>query len=646
MNLMRTLKSFKMQILLVGFLLFINLKDSKATVDLSQSSENEKIIQISQSKEWKALLHYFENSTSEVLRESDFFLSPNGAENPLLELQATLKFFSQNENTEKLPLVGPLKLKPVCAFPARKTFLEKNGFQFKKTSCPDFEAFKNSLQPESLSLVFSTNYSGNPASLFGHTLIRMNHSKEGSLRDYSVNFAAAVPPNEIGLRYIPYGLLGLYPGYFQIAPYYMKVLEYNESESRDLWEYQLNYSKEEVAFWLEHLWELRWLSQFRYTFLMKNCSYQMNRSLEVIRPQLGTLLPVGNFYTLPGETIRNLKQKHPDLIGEIHFRPSHKRIFNHEQSLLTNAEKNELSHLLSDPVHRVSEVKNTKVLEAALQHLEYQKYEIQSEANEGLNQSLRELRVKRASLPPGQSFRPVPRPIDPTNQPDLAHGTRMVSFHSIFGSKDVSELSIRARAGIHERMDRDKGTDPSFSITFFDAEIAKAIERNRLRVRRFEIFQMSSWDPIKDNEFPLSWGGAVGWVPFEEANTFLALHSFFKVKGQIGFTLGLLPNHFLNFTSLLGADGNFDQKLSKNQKFLTTLEERMILRWKPNFKSALFFNAQSTASYQRISSQFGFESSYFFKEETAAKIRMTRINQSPFLFVSGNQFEIGISQFF
>ena len=40
-------------------------------------------------------------------------------------------------------------------------------------------------------------------------------------------------------------------------PYYRKVKEYGDFESRDLWEYELDLNPEESRFMVEHIWEMQ-----------------------------------------------------------------------------------------------------------------------------------------------------------------------------------------------------------------------------------------------------------------------------------------------------------------------------------------------------------------------------------------------------
>ena len=51
-------------------------------------------------------------------------------------------------------------------------------------------------------------------------------------------------------------MLGGFRGVFSLLPFYYKVREYSDFESRDLWEYEFKFSEEESQFFVKHLWEL------------------------------------------------------------------------------------------------------------------------------------------------------------------------------------------------------------------------------------------------------------------------------------------------------------------------------------------------------------------------------------------------------
>ena len=129
---------------------------------------------------------------------------------------------------------------------------------------------------QSLSLIFATGYLGNPASYYGHTLLKLNsdQNKKLNLLETSVNFGAKVPKNEDPISYMLKGVVGGYDGSFSHSSYYYHTQNYLENELRDLWEYQLNLSQDDYYFLVAHIWEL--IEQdYIYYFFDENCVYRM-----------------------------------------------------------------------------------------------------------------------------------------------------------------------------------------------------------------------------------------------------------------------------------------------------------------------------------------------------------------------------------
>ena len=102
-------------------------------------------------------------------------------------------------------------------------------------------------------------------------------------------------------------------------PYYEKVKEYNDFENRDLWEYQLNLSPEEITQGLKHLWEIKRVN-FPYYFLSSNCSYQLLGLLEAARPNtyLRQDFPI---YAIPTDTLRRVLEE-KDILRKLVYRPA------------------------------------------------------------------------------------------------------------------------------------------------------------------------------------------------------------------------------------------------------------------------------------------------------------------------------------
>ena len=103
-----------------------------------------------------------------------------------------------------------------------------------------------------MTLVFSSYYLNNPASAFGHTFLRFNRAhttaigERRELLDYGIDYSADVDTGNAVLYAIK-GMTGLFPGTFKRIPFFYKVREYNDYESRDLWEYELNLAPEQLA---------------------------------------------------------------------------------------------------------------------------------------------------------------------------------------------------------------------------------------------------------------------------------------------------------------------------------------------------------------------------------------------------------------
>jgi len=219
---------------------------------------------------WLQLNHYRSGITSTWKSEIDspnFFLAPAGKRDPLAELQATLAAFGQiqspNELTDKYR-------ENVCRFPARFNWLkQKLAANWPDVDCVEMQQWQAIIQPKGMTLVFPTAFMNNPSSMFGHTLLRIDakdQTRNKELVAFAVNFAALPDGGDNAATFAFKGMTGQYPAAFSLMPYYRKVREYNDLESRDIWEYKLDFSEQEVNNILLHIWELK-DTEFDYYFL-------------------------------------------------------------------------------------------------------------------------------------------------------------------------------------------------------------------------------------------------------------------------------------------------------------------------------------------------------------------------------------------
>ncbi len=309
-------------ILLAGLLFATSVEAQEPPAPyLSELLQRAHHAQLANEREWHLLLHYRANLFGGYTSEQDdpgFFLSPDGKTDPQAELDATLRQFFSAE------LIGRSKQPAQCAFVARYAWLqERLGFdpaQLPPMPCERFERWIEEFHARSITLVFPSAFMNNPASMFGHTLLRVDQEGQTPhtrILAYTINFAADVPKDE-GLAYPIRGIFGGYSGYFSTIPYYLKVQEYRDIENRDIWEYRLNFDGPQIRRLLMHAWELGNAS-FDYFFFKENCSYHLLSLLEFADPSL-RLTEKFRFWTIPADTVRLLADQ-PGLVTDIRFSP-------------------------------------------------------------------------------------------------------------------------------------------------------------------------------------------------------------------------------------------------------------------------------------------------------------------------------------
>jgi hypothetical protein len=287
-------------------------------------------LQLAETREWHLLLHYEPRWFGGYKSEADgknFFQAPNGKYNPQAELRASLAAFFRPAVLDAA-ISEQESQHPQCLYIARYRFLQ-SALQFDpqllpQQPCERFEKWRSGLVGDgndvSMTLIFAAYFLNNPASMFGHTLLRINRPRTQSLPllDYAVNFAANTGTDG-GMMFMILGLLGGYPGAFANYPYYFKVQQYSNIDQRDIWEYPLKLNQQEIDRLLTYLWESG-STYFNYFFFDENCSYHLLSLLEYARPNL-ELRHHFFFLTPPADTVKLITQQ-PELVDAPIYRPS------------------------------------------------------------------------------------------------------------------------------------------------------------------------------------------------------------------------------------------------------------------------------------------------------------------------------------
>lgn len=457
--------------------------------------------------EWHALLHYEPRlllpGVNSLVDAPNFFNAPSGKTDPHAELEATLaRFFSVANGKEDRH--------PQCAFVARYAWLKQalsfDGKKLPEQRCPRFERWYSRLDPRQLSLVFASAYLNNPASMFGHTLLRIDAEgqDEGTrLLAYAVNYAANAD-QERGLSFAINGVFGGYPGRFSVAPYYRKVKEYGDIENRDLWEYQLNFSREEVDRVLKHLWELR-LVHFDYFFFDENCSYHLLSLLEVARPGL-RLTDQFRWLAVPTDTLRAVTES-AGLLQGVRFRPARSTILRHRLTLMEE-NRQELAQQLaagrvapeSGPVRRLPPREQARVLELAVDELAYREASKPQPSERAKRLTLGLLKARnKLDVPDQTPVIPVPKA-----RPDQGHESARAGFG--YGYEEPRHYAqLEFRPAYHDLMDPEEGYPRGAQVQFLNLALRLYPVDQDVELERLDAVDVVSLSPWNRFMKPFSW---------------------------------------------------------------------------------------------------------------------------------------------
>jgi hypothetical protein len=462
---------------------------------------------------WRRLLHYRRGllgfNRSEV-DDPKFFLSKRGARDPSAELDADLRGFF-----DPAPADADLQ-HPQCLYPARYAWL-KEQLHFAADApaeqpCPRFQQWYERMDADSLSIVFASYYMNNPASMYGHSFLRLNRKGDrggNHLLDYVVNYAADSASNN-GVLFAVLGLTGGYQGRFSTLPYYMKVQEYNNLESRDLWEYDLRFTPEQVNRLLRHLWEMG-NGAIPYFFLNRNCSYQLLPLLEVAAPDLNLSSPF-IFKAIPMDTLRKLIAQ-PGMVTKVSCRPAPVRKLVEERAGLSKAESNvaadlaKAAHPASFSVElssRVAWSRQALVLDTAYDYFRYRAGfkrplpEIDSEREQELLLLRNKLGTETPSVSSSALAASTQVPGVEQNgaalSPDHGHATGRIGVSYGFSNRShFEELSLRP--AIHDPDDPPLGYIPGSQLQMFLLRLRYDDDRKTLYPQQFTLVDLASFSP-------------------------------------------------------------------------------------------------------------------------------------------------------
>jgi len=458
---------------------------------------------------WHTLLHNQPAGAGwkSLVDDARFFLSPSGKRDPAAEIQATLRSFFESDKTGDDH--------PRCRFPARyawlKARLNLDDAWLPEVHCAEWEKVISAVRPQSAALIFPSSFMNTPASMFGHTLIRIDGPYESKLLSYAANYAAY--PDRIGLAYPFKGIFGFYKGYFSLFPYYDFVKKYSDTEQRDMWEYTLDFSSDEVTRMTMHLWELKEIYS-DYYFFDENCSFNLLFLLEAARPSLH-LTDLGWRWTIPVDTIRVVRES--GIVKAMDYRPARATRMKHLASLLSEEAQKIAREGVdrgpdADAMAALAPAERMRVLDLSVEALQYvyAKEKITKEAY--LTRFLATLNERsKLGLPE------TPDEVTPPTPPHAGHrSSRWALSAGVETGHSFYEVSVRP--AYHHLNDPDAGYLAGSQIVFANTTL-RWDARAGLRLEAFDLIDIVSLSPRDLFFTPLSFKiktGLTRWQGFAE----------------------------------------------------------------------------------------------------------------------------------
>jgi hypothetical protein len=457
---------------------------------------------LAETRDWQVLLHNHRTLGGGWKSEADglgFFLAgPGGRRDPEAELDASLRAFMAP---------GPADdAHAQCRFPARWDYLRRalaiDPSQAPHPTCHDLDFWRTGISAQAATLVYATAYINSPASMYGHTFLRLSRATgEGNpLLDYIISYAADVDTDN-GPLYAIKGLTGLFPGRFYVMPYYVKVQEYSNIESRDLWEYELSLTPEQVQRLVLAAWETR-STYYNYFFFTRNCSYQLLSLLEIADPSLH-LTEQFHGFVIPNDTVR-VTLAWPGLVRRVVGRPSLLSIMQKRKSMLTRPEAaaaEAWATAAASPPVDSDPARGALVLDAAIDYL---RFHGGNKADPSESYKLRERRILlargRLGVPPQETV------VAPSvAAPETGHATMRASLGAGIADQGGPFQTLSIRTAIHDDLDPPRGYPANARLQMGDLHLRFEDRAQRIELDRFDVIDIVSAGPFD------SWVKGTSW---------------------------------------------------------------------------------------------------------------------------------------
>ena len=517
------------------------------------------------SKEWLVLLHYKKTifgGYESLIDDKNFFISKDGKTSPKDEFLSSINLIKKN----------PKQF--ACKFPLRYETLNKyfHLSNFNIHQCPKLNKFLKALNPNKAVIMFASTNLNSPSSMFGHTLIRIDTPSNQEYLSNAVNYAAHVTDTN-GILFAFKGIFGFYKAYYSLLPYYEKLKEYSDKDSRNLWGYQLTFNKDEVRKMSLHIWELKDIYS-DYYFFKENCAYNILYLIDVVRPSINSVGYYKNSLTvIPLDTIKLLYKK--GILSKFSYTPSLIGQIETIANPLNNQQKKLIVKIANGKdLNEINDINNTntkaRILDASVRYLEFLSKKKNFTKKEYTKRFLKILK-KRSRI----KFTPHYKYKTPYN-PLFTHNSKRIS---VFKGNGFSEFGLRL--SYHQLDDNSDGYKKGASLSFGDFLFRD--KNKKIKIQKLGLIEIKSLAKRDIFLHPISWKVNFGLYR-EEKNLVL------KLNPGGGFTKKIKNSYFY---TLIQTDVGFNHNLNKNYELGSGIEAGIF----GNYKKYTYYFSSNYINY-------------------------------------------------
>jgi len=463
------------------------------------SAESSKLENLARYPQWLKLLHYekpivLPGQAKSVIHSDDFFLAADGAVNAYSEIKAIY--------AEMNALVIEKDKHVRCRFPARVAFIEKElkiSSKFDtKNNCPALYEWTKEDGITSISVVLATGYLGNPASYYGHTLLKFNEKKKennSNLLDKTVNYGATSTRGDNPVIYIAKSVLGGYDAGFSNIDFYFHENTYGENENRDLWEYELNLPAEDLKLVVWHAYEVL-SKKYTYYFFRQNCAYRMADILQIL-PGLD-VVPHFRPYTIPQtivQKIRDAELAGKPLLAKTIYHPSRQSRFYAKYVQLDANQKAILKRMVLQGVDEnnadfkgLTVESKHQIIDTIIDYYRFSSGDSQL-AETKIDQNYYLAIASRYKLPPGKTQ----ETLTPSMPPDKGRPPSWAQVGTIFTGAEGMATSFRIRPAYYDQLDSDGTHVGNASLIMGDTQLS--LKNGELRLHHLDFVRVDSANP-------------------------------------------------------------------------------------------------------------------------------------------------------